>query len=69
METSYRCTCGHDVKLEVETDGPEVLDVSTGDGELKCEVCGADLDRDEVYAKVSIDLAGDLVDAADPADR
>lgn len=70
--TTFRCKCGHDQEILFEVDGYKVLDVRTEDGELKCEVCGEALDRDEVYTAVSIDHAGDMTDAAsdyEPADR
>lgn len=70
--TSFRCKCGHDQEIQFEVDGHKVLDVRTEDGELKCEVCGAELDRSAVFTSVSIDHAGDLTDAAsdyEPADR
>lgn len=66
--TSFRCKCGHDQEVEYETDGPEVLDVWSVDGELKCEVCEAELDRDAVYTAVSIDHASQDIEPADPHD-
>lgn len=45
MTTSFRCgKCGHDSEVHFEADGYRVLEVWTGDGELKCEVCGAERD-------------------------
>lgn len=64
VTTSFRCGCGHDTEVYYEVDGYRVLELWTEDGELKCEVCGADLDRDAVYTKLSIDHAGDMTEAA-----